>query len=462
MSTRNWNNMFDLGNSVPGGIEFLNSSIQFNSFDIEGKKQLVVLDTVKSIEEAYLTYSPLAAVVLRMAEMFANGCFEVLNRTTGNYTRGQYKEWDQLLAQPNFLQTRTEFLKQLYTYVTLNGWCYAMPVYPASITDRPSAIFLIPPRLIKIKPLRKLPHQAKKGEKIREVFLCWNGQEYPLDESKLILFKDSAATLINPDTFLPEPRTKYLRVPLSNGIGALYSRNKLINDRGATGILANTGSDGVGPIPLMPDEQEKLEHHYATKYGLTPDKTSSVIITSAALKWYPMTFNVKDLALHEEHVACIKDICDLLCYQYRLLSTGEGATYANAKEDKQSVYQDAIIPQAMSLMEQLNNGLKTTVANVELTMSYSHVPVLQASEKEKGEGWLAMDRALELRFKNGLITRNMWLEKIGEDTQSDPVFDLYIWQMTPEQRGLFITPNNDNDEDKSGQAESGQVSTGSK
>lgn len=447
--SNSWQNVFDLS-------EF-NHLQDFGALDLSRLKRYewVPLNGIKCLEEAYMKYSPLAAVIMRMAEMFANGKFEVLNRATQNYTRGQYKDWDNLLANPNFLQTRSEFLMQLYSYVAINGWCYAMPMYPSGITDRPYAIFLLPPWLVTVEAVKLPPHSIKKGSKFRKIWICWGNKREEIDESKLILFKDTNA-ILDATTYLPKSRIENLQIPISNGIGAGQSRNSLIHDRGASGILANSASDVHGAIPIMDDEVERLEKLYRNRYGFTPDKTSSVIISSAALKWQPMTFNVKDLMLHEEHALCIKDICDIYGYQYRLLSTGEGATYANAKQDNQNVYYNAIVPRSEAIMEQLNTGLRTPEANIELAMTYGHVPDLQQSEKEKGEGMQAMNQALETMFKNGLITRNMWLERLGLDTVKNPVFDKYIFEMTPEERGI-LNLNNDNDGEEE-DAKSGQGS----
>ena len=151
----------------------------------------------------------------------------------------------------------------------------------------------------------------------------------------------------------------------------------------------------------------------------------------------------------------------MLGYNYRLLSTGEGATYANAKQDEERLYQNTIIPQAEALMEQYNAGLHTPEANIEICMSYEHVAILQQSEKEKGDGRLAMDNALEKEYKNGLITKNMWLEKLGEDTVANGLFDKYIFELTPEERGMIIIDNqNQNNDGSQGQTESGQSSSG--
>jgi hypothetical protein len=408
----------------------------------------IPLGDVRSIEQAMEKYSPLAAIIIRMSEMLARGCVEVLNRNTLNYTRGQYKTWDKLIACPNPYQTRGEFLKQLYSYVLLNGFCYAYPVYASGFPDVPAYIYLLPPENIDVKPIKNRPYLNTSRDKIRQVFFTWNGEREELDERELILFKDSASISIDNQTLLPKSRIRNLRYPISNGIGSMESRNSLIYDRGANGIISNDVSDVHGAVPIPKDEIEKLEKRYKNRHGLLKSQMN-VIITKAALRYTPMTFNVEELGLHTEHVACIKDCCDMLGYQYRLLSTGEGATFDNAITDKKSVYNDAIIPQAESLLEMMNLGLKTIDKNIIIKISFEHLYIFQSSEKERGEGRKALNDALKIEWDNSIITKNMWLLEIGRDIVGDindkeNPFNKYKFELTPEELGIIIDNTNNN------------------
>lgn len=441
-----WNSLHDYDEHfIPfGGSGYLGGS---------ALKMLSVGDT-QSIRAAYDMFSPVAAVIIRLAEMLTAGKFEVLESATGNYTAGKYREWEQFLEQPNYFQTRDEFLKQMYTYTILNGYCYALPKYPAGFTDRPSDIFLIPPEFVHVEPIKRPPWASRTREPEREVIVSvpvgGSTFSHRYKEKDLILFKDTAAAHINPMTWLPESRLKSLKYPISNGYAAMESRNSLIVDRGANGILTNDTYDHVGSIPLNPDEQKKLEDAYRRRYGLTKDKDTSIIISRFALKWQSMTFDSRELQLHEEHVDCVKDICDVLGYQYRLLSTGEGATYQNQESDLRSVYQNTIIPQAEAFMRQLNNGLNSS--EIEVHLNYKDIECLQKSQETKGKGRLAMNRALRLEWLSGLITRNQWLEALEIDTVDRPDFDKYIFELTPEQRGVIDMGDDTDSKDQSATA----------
>lgn len=137
----------------------------------------------------------------------------------------------------------------------------------------------------------------------------------------------------------------------------------------------------------------------------------------------------KDLLLMEKHESAIRDICDVFNYPYELLSQAKGVTYANKNEAKKSLYQDAIIPESISLLEQLSNGLKLHEQGLQLKMDYSHIEALQETLKQTGEGRKAMNEALSIEYNVGLITLDDWREYTGLERLDRIPFNLYKWQV---------------------------------
>lgn len=402
------------------------------------------LSTYADLEHVAKEYSPIAALILKMAAMTVTGKFEIVNRTTRNYTQGQYKEWDKLFLQPNPFQTRTEFFAQLEAYVLLNGYCYVMPIYPYGFNDVPFAVYIIPPKFLKVsaKAYQNNTLYITDPTELRELHFCYQGMTRKLDEKKLLLFKDIGSPFRCDRTQLPKSRLCNLKYPIANGIGTMESMNTLIEDRGANGIIANTASDIHGALPMFDDDKKDILKAYKRTYGLTKEKMSSIIVTTAAVKYQPMSFNVQQLMLHEQHSSCTRDICAMYGFPYRLLTIGEGATYNNQNEDKKSAYQDCIIPNSDARMEQWNNGLGAIDKNIEIIQSYDHLPVMQQTEFERGRGLIALNNAMKIRWENGNLTRNQWLKAIGEDTVEKPaerkaVFDKYKWECTPEELGII-------------------------
>lgn len=109
---------------------------------------------------------------------------------------------------------------------------------------------------------------------------------------------------------------------------ALQTRNVLLNDMGARGILSNSGGDSEGGLPLTEVERMRLEKAYRSDYGISEDQ-SKVLITQSSLKWQPMSFPTKDLLAFEEEETCFTALCDIYGLQRKLF--GEG-TASKAKE----------------------------------------------------------------------------------------------------------------------------------
>lgn len=434
-----WPNVVDLS---AAGIPY--GKAEFMEFDYNGQRLTYDFDDAVNVESLFSKASPLSSVILRMATMFAKGKTEVVNRRTGNFVRGQNKEWDMLFLKPNPLQTRLTFLTQLMTYVLMRGWCYALKVYPEGFTDRPSSIWLLPPWCIRVEKINKKPYLLDEGDEIRKVFFSWEGVEEELDQKDLILFTDAGATLTDKQTLLPESRINNLSYPVLNMIGGLETRRHIIFNRGADGILANTANDVNGVIPVGEKEISRLTNHYKRKYGRIGNQVP-VIITNAALKYYPIAMKVEDMQLHPEHKSATIDICDQYGYNFHLMSMADGAKFENAKQYMRDTYDNTIMPLSDSLFEQLNIALNTPMLNIEIIHTYDHLRVFQQNEKERGEGLNEMNDALEKMYKNNLITRNDWLFELGRDKidENDPnsPFNKYNYQLTPEERGIIIDPN---------------------
>lgn len=409
-----------------------------NSFYTMGHRHhsKLTLDCADDYRDALINCSPLSAILLKCADAFSNGLFEVLNRTTQNYTRGAYKEWDDLLDQPNAFQSKEDFLQMLYIYKRMNGYCYGLPIYSSGLKDRPSSIFLLPPWAITVR--LKEPHKAlydyKRGESMRRVFFCYEGRQVELKEEDLILFTDNSLDL-DKCTLLPLSILRTLHYPISLFVSSEEAGITLVQKRGPMGIFSNGSKDSIGAIPMQEEDRKDVQKEIS-RYGLNREDWQ-YIVTSQTLSWIPIGVNITELRLDENQIKAIKAMCFTLGLPFELTPFTEQASYNNKKESKVELYQDTIIPQANKIVQQLNNGLKTKKVNIEITVTYEDVPALQQSQKETGDGKRSMNQALKLEWDNGIITRNMWLKDIGRDIIKNPIFDKYKWELTPEELGII-------------------------
>lgn len=383
----------------------------------------VSMDNTTDLFLSVARCSVLASIIGKLSDAYANGRCEVLNRNTQNYVRGTYKEWERLMDKPNKLQSRTDFRKQLYAFVKINGWCYVQPEYSTGFNDRPSAIYIIPPWMMYVQPLEKNQTSLTTG-KVRKLWFRWGGIEIPLDESKLILFKDTG-TDIDRDTWLPKSRLLPLWKPISNIVAVEDAEHNLVTKRGGIGFISGEGGkDSFGHTAATAEDKTDLQKEFQRTNGLTGNR-ALFAITSAAMKWNQMAFNTKELMLLDIDRASADKICDGLGYPPFLLAHGKEGTFSNVGEAEKSLYQNTIIPNAQALDEQLNEGLQTPANNIEIRTDFTHIEALQQSEKEKGEARKVMNEAYQLEWLAGRITLNIWAVALGDDKQSGEQFDMY-------------------------------------
>ena len=250
---------------------------------------------------------------------------------------------------------------------------------------------------------------------MREVYLEWNGTRTKLDESKLILFTDTSLS-IDPLTWLPISRLSWLAYPISNIIGGMESRNKIINSRGALGVLSPNGTDSAGQLPMTPKEKAEMQAEWR-RHGLLKSQ-SDIIVTNTNVKWEAIGIKPSELMLLEYHAADVEELCNGLNYPKELLGEGTSTKYANKDEAKKLLYQDAIIPEAEALMQQLATGLKLHDFNIELSIDYGHIEALQSSLKEKADARLAMNQAYLVAWEAGLATLDEWAMAVGDEPKA--------------------------------------------
>jgi HK97 family phage portal protein len=372
--------------------------------------------------QAVARCSPLAAIISRLADAYANGKVEVLNRNTQNYVRGTYKDWERLMDKPNKYQSRTDFRKQLFAFTKINGWCYVQPEYAAGFVDRPSSLHIIAPWMIQVEPLTQTYETLLTGQ-MRRLWFVWGGVRMPLDEDKLILFKDTN-TDVDQHTGLPKSRLIPLSRPISNIVAVEDAENNLVHKRGGIGFISNdAGKDSFGPTAMSAQDKLEAQQEFQRTNGLTSGRNIIAILTSAA-KWNQMAFNTKELMLLEIDSASTGKLCDGLGYPFYLLSGGKGSTFANVGEAEKALYQNAIIPMALSLDEQLNEGLETPANNIEIRTDYSHIEALQQSEKEKADALKGMNQACLVEWEAGSLTLNEWRMRNGDDKIKGEQYDM--------------------------------------
>jgi hypothetical protein len=394
-----------------------NSGIEWRDF---GNYQALI--------RAYVECTPLSSIIANKAKSFAGGKMEVLNANTLNYVRGAYKEWEQLLNNPNPIQSRQGFFKQIYTYLQLQGYCILLKIYPSGFRDRPSKLFCLPFWCIDIEDRNKPLHDIQQDDLYRDIYFCYGGKRTLLNPKDIIIIRDDTG-IYNERTWMPKGKVELLRNPITTFLSCDEAEITLIQKKGALGILSNKTSDKSGYVPIGEEEKQELQNDFQ-RYGLSRSQWQ-YIITSANLEWQPMTFPASELQLQESSVKAVKAMCDKLGYYYELTAYSERKNLSNVNSFDRMQYQNFVIPEAEDIMEQITQGLVGDLP-ILMRMDYSNAPALQQSDEAKGKGLQALNQALQIEWDNGLITRNDWLEAIGKDKVSNPEFDKYKFEVQAE------------------------------
>jgi hypothetical protein len=364
--------------------------------------------THQSAIDAYQKCAPVSAIINKKAQAFINGKVEILNSNESPATSTDAKKLKKLLKKPNPLQSWSQFEAQAYIYQQLFGFTMWLPIKPAGFPNiEATSLWNIPPYMLDIKESKQLFYENPKI--IQKIILTYKDIKTELNPEDVAIIEDFTPNFTS--LIIPQSRLKGVSMPINNIIGAYEGRNTLINYRGALGILTpDTDSDGM--IPLSPKDKEDLQYDFS-QYGIRQQQWQ-VIISNAALKWQQMGYATKDLMLFEEIEDDIMRICDAYNYPYRLLSSEKSASYNDVKEFKKFLYQDAIIPEANSFYEQINQFFNLENYNLLLKKNFSSVAILQDDIKAMADSRSALSTSANKDFLMNIITLNQYREIVSQ------------------------------------------------
>jgi len=341
------------------------------------------------------------------------------------------------------LQNEKQFLSQQNHYIDIFGYCPVFLVEPVGFEDTGeySSMWNIPPWLFDLKYTGKWLKMTNMSDVYKKFKLLWNGEYVELNSKYVrFIFDDGIGTENDTNLTIPDSRLVGMDMVVSNIMAAYKSRHTLMTRRGALGILSNQSKDGSVPVPLAPNEKENLQKDFS-RYGIV-GQPYQVIITSANLSWQQMGFATKDLLLFEETTENIERLCDGYGWPIELIARGKDVTYDNKVQARKDLYQNTLIPESDSRMEQLSTGLVED-GSIEIRKDFSAVPVLQTDIKTKADALNAMVDYLTKLWDQDMITRNEMLEELGRPPKEDPEFDMYKSEVS-----IDITDPLDDNEDE--------------
>ena len=194
-----------------------------------------------------------------------------------------------------------------------------------------------------------------------------------------------------------------LQKPVNTFVASYEAVHELMINRGMLAIISLTSGSGDiirdSRLPETESEKKNIQQAFR-KYGIRSDQFKYAI-TSMNAAVSPVSSTITDLGLTDVQKACKKEIADIYQVPSVLLDV-EGSTYANAKEAKKILYNDAIIPEANNIFSVLNRiyGFE----DFKVMPYYDHLELFQESKREQAAGMTNLVNALNNAVSGGLMT----------------------------------------------------------
>jgi len=394
---------------------FKNAGYGYSSYIHKGTPILVDVVNLALVVEA-CPYLKIA--IMEKAKMFSNMDIKLVKVEDESKRILKHPVLD-LLRQPNVLQNTEDWLKQysIFNDIYANNFIYKLA--PTSTSD-PKALFNLPSGQMQVVPTGKVYKQTKIEDIIEKYIHNFEGVDtiYPTNE---IIYTTENATVLIGESKIPS-----LQVPISNIVGALKTRNVIINDRGALGILSTKSGDSAGGMPLSEKERARIEKEYKAKYGIFKradgEDKSNVLIANTEVKWEAMSFPTKDLMLFEEIEEDFSAILGAYGMDRDIFPSTKGATFENKSQALKSTYQNTIQPAADRLMRLLSNQLGLSAQGLKLIADYSWLPIMQEDKEKQAREKKTAVEALSIMLRDGVINHETYATIAEVDFTGDKTF----------------------------------------
>lgn len=180
--------------------------------------------------------------------------------------------------------------------------------------------------------------------------------------------------------------------------------------------------------PLHEAEIERARSWWARLFQGARNRWKTGIV-GGGLKWQPITFAPTDLALKDLRGEDRRAICAVFGVPPGLAGAWESVTYATAREQKASFYEDTILPQLEYIAETLNWSLlphfpDLTAAGAKLAWDVNGIAALRETVSERAE-------RLARLFTAGIVTRNEVRTQLGLPALAEGE-DGFVFELRPQ------------------------------
>lgn len=376
-------------------------------------------------------YCPIDAIARRVANAKIQ-----LKRISDNEIVTDFKPWNDMYAAPNCLQTFRELLYESVTYKYVTGKNYMYKNVPPTLKnkiDNIAALWNLPAdRVLPVYSYAIKLFSATKLSDIISSYDLFDGINTAQFDVDLILHSKS----INLDWVDRRMRGKSpllaADIAVCNLIAVYEARNVIYTKRGALGAIVSKKEDASGPVALTPKEKRGIRSANSGEFGLTGNRDLFPIYDTP-VDFVQFGMSIKDLEPFDESLADMAAIYSVLNVPFDLAPKPKGSTFDNLNNAMRSIYTNTAIPEANTWMESISTWTGLRAAGYYLYADFSEVHELQENKKEASQVGAADAGTYKNLFLSGICTLNQWAVKQGFEQAANPLYDILIFDMTPEQ-----------------------------
>lgn len=364
---------------------------------------------------AYSKCSPLKTVINKSAFALSNAKIWVVDEDENDVEAYQWVK--NIFLKPNPLQCGRELLFTFDAYTKIFGESFLVK-NTSPVSGEPWTIWAVDPRHMFDASTGLWLNQTDIGQ-INEGWIYRNPytrSEIRIPNEDVMHVKDANLNLsFGKSHFRGRSRIEGLEKDVMNILVAKDAGLSLNTDRGALGILSPDGKDVAGAVQYMPKDRKDLNNEFARAYGITYGK-SKAIISNKPSKWQSISFNTKDLMLLEGIEENVRRICEAYFFPPQLFGN---TTFNNQDAAWKQLYQDSVIPTSLVYSQKLTSFLG--IENAHVDFDFSHIEVLQQSEKEKNDAVKTKTETIRMLWLDGLATDTEYRQAAQLSNDFDPL-----------------------------------------
>ncbi len=367
--------------------------------------------------EDMLKYSMIHPILtggmLFVCNLFAQAKFKLQYRDGRAVTSGEYMKLLPLLDNPNYYQTRIDFLEAVQWMKIARGNAV---IYLKRIPgfEYPDSMYVLDPHKIEWPKDFVSPYAFDKYDRrLDNVTVVYKVDTDPklhinIKLGDLIFLYDLPNMRDPKNMFRTYSRLDGLKQTLDNTIDSLVAKNIILRTNGKEML----SSDSDNGMPLGADDEKEAKKIFNLGYGLSASRDRA-FITRANVRWQSMHIALRDLGLDESTKVDGNIVFSALHIPKDILSLeAKKTTYNNFRESMTSFIQNDMVSMINDFSLTMSSILLPP--EIELIGSYDHLPVMEHLNKERAEAKGLQADAL-YKFLNAGVPPEVALELCGLD-----------------------------------------------